>query len=288
MIDLKLRSVDADDVPAAPSAPRRLAAAVALADRVMDRTALEAPPMPALARPSAPVRPARFTAPRQVPTPTTDLPLFMKGVVTSGAPAPPHADTPDDAAVDVPAAPRPLVVRRAPELVTRAAADTAPALLSASAAARRAHATALSASLAGDVDATARLKAAALDLAVLAVLNDAVLLLTLRQCDLSIAEMGRLPILPLFIFQSSLTLAYLLSFSVASGQTIGKMILGLRVVAHDGGADGNAPPTARQMSYRALLSVPSVLLLGLGFLPGLVGEGRAVHDRLTHTRVVRG
>jgi uncharacterized RDD family membrane protein YckC len=30
-----------------------------------------------------------------------------------------------------------------------------------------------------------------------------------------------------------------------------------------------------------------VFALGLGFLPGLFGQGLAVHDRLAHTRVVR-
>jgi len=35
------------------------------------------------------------------------------------------------------------------------------------------------------------------------------------------------------------------------------------------------------------LTVPSVLALGVGFVPALVGDERALHDRLAHTRVVR-
>jgi hypothetical protein len=38
---------------------------------------------------------------------------------------------------------------------------------------------------------------------------------------------------------------------------------------------------------RALFTLPSVLVAGAGFLPALMGEERAVHDRLAHTRVVR-
>jgi len=30
-----------------------------------------------------------------------------------------------------------------------------------------------------------------------------------------------------------------------------------------------------------------VVTLGLGYLPAFFGRGRALHDRLTHTRVVR-
>ena len=136
------------------------------------------------------------------------------------------------------------------------------------------------------IDAAARLKAACVDLAVLAGLNIAVVLLTLRQCDLTIAQIASVPLVPLIGFLVAINVGYLLSFNVVNGQTIGKMVFGLRVVG-DSEDDAQPRPTPRQMSYRALLTVPSILLLGLGFLPGLVGEGRAVHDRLTHTRVVR-
>jgi uncharacterized RDD family membrane protein YckC len=43
----------------------------------------------------------------------------------------------------------------------------------------------------------------------------------------------------------------------------------------------------RQAAYRSVLALPSVLALGAGFLPALVGDERALHDRLAHTRVVR-
>jgi len=283
MVDLQLRSVEMDERPApalgvmrprpdAAAGPRRVAASVALADPIVAR---------------AP-RPARLTVPRQVPTPTTDLPLFMKGIVPPDTPALARHENPEgseDASVQVPAAPRPLVVRRAPELA-RSAADAALAAPAHIAAVPRVAAAPPPLAGQGKANAPARLKAAGLDLAVLLALNVAVLLLTLRQCDLSIAQIASVPVLPLVTFQASLTLAYLLSFSVASGQTIGKMVFGLRVVA-DRSRGAGALATPRQMSYRVLLTIPSVLLFGLGFLPGLVGEGRAVHDRLTHTRVVR-
>ena len=138
-----------------------------------------------------------------------------------------------------------------------------------------------------EVDAPARLKAAAVDLGVLVALNVSVVLLTLRQCDLPVTEIMQLPMIPLVGFLASLSVGYLLIFNVVSARTIGKMIFGLHVVADSRDGDVELAPTQRQLSYRALLTVPSVLLLGLGFLPGLVGEGLAVHDRLTHTRVVR-
>jgi uncharacterized RDD family membrane protein YckC len=45
--------------------------------------------------------------------------------------------------------------------------------------------------------------------------------------------------------------------------------------------------TVRQALLRALLTVPSVLAAGAGFVQALVGDERAVHDRIAHTRVVR-
>jgi len=55
----------------------------------------------------------------------------------------------------------------------------------------------------------------------------------------------------------------------------------------DDDADVSDRVTVQQAAYRSVLMVPSVLALGLGFLPALVGGRRAVHDRLAHTRVVR-
>jgi uncharacterized RDD family membrane protein YckC len=131
-----------------------------------------------------------------------------------------------------------------------------------------------------------RLTAAGIDLTFLAGLVATVVWFTLRQCDLSFAQARLLPVVPMALFLALIVVGYLLLFTAASGQTIGKMWLGLRVI---GGPENVAtePPTLRQATYRSILTLPSVLMLGVGFLPALVGQGLALHDRLTHTRVIR-
>jgi uncharacterized RDD family membrane protein YckC len=95
-----------------------------------------------------------------------------------------------------------------------------------------------------------------------------------------------LPIAPTAAFLLVVGVGYLLMFTAAGGQTIGKMMTGIRVVADD---DEHAGETLSvgQAFYREVLTVPSVLAFGAGFIPGLVGEQRALHDRLARTRVVR-
>lgn len=129
-----------------------------------------------------------------------------------------------------------------------------------------------------------RLVAAAIDATLLGTISAGVLWGTLRLCDLGLGEAATLPIVPLGAFLLLVAAGYLLMFTVAGGQTVGKMLTGLRVV----GADDVAPDRVRpaQAALRAVLTVPSVLMLGLGFLPALSGHGRAIHDRLSHTRVV--
>jgi uncharacterized RDD family membrane protein YckC len=62
------------------------------------------------------------------------------------------------------------------------------------------------------------------------------------------------------------------------------MAMDIRVVGDEAPGDGAVTP--QQAAVRAVLTVPSVLLLGLGFLPAFAGHGVAIHDRLSHTRVV--
>ena len=135
-------------------------------------------------------------------------------------------------------------------------------------------------------NAVRRVAAAAIDLVFLGAINAAVVWFTLRQCDLTWQQAQVLPIAPMAAFLALVTVGYLFLFTAASGQTIGKMLVGLRVVA-DPDSSGSESPTIGQASYRALLTLPSVLVLGVGFLPALVRPGLAVHDRLAHTRVVR-
>ncbi|HUL73768.1 MAG TPA: RDD family protein [Vicinamibacterales bacterium] len=258
------------------------------------------PPRPRLAHPPAPT--------------TTELPLFVKGLAETGAdeaspaeaaPAPePVAEPSLEPLVKMPPVARaPLAVRRrAPDSgrIQRTESAEAPVArklgpfdhdlledlkrIEAKAAGRSGS---IEPRSAGSPAAVRRVAAAGIDLALLASLCAVVVWFTLRQCELTFAQVGILPIVPMVGFLLLLVLGYLLLFTAASGQTIGKMALGLRVVNQPDDAVQSAAPTLQQAAYRSLLTLPSVLVLGLGFLPALVGAGRAFHDRLAGTRVVR-
>ena len=74
-------------------------------------------------------------------------------------------------------------------------------------------------------------------------------------------------------------------FPLINGQTIGKMLTGLRIVKNDGNA-----PSFIAVLVRHLIGYPvSLLVFGLGFLlPVLNEKGRALHDYLAGTVVVYG
>lgn len=132
-----------------------------------------------------------------------------------------------------------------------------------------------------------RLIAASFDSVLLAGLSAGLVWITLRWCDLSWAQVSVLPILPFALFILLLVVGYLFLFTAASGQTIGKMIAGIRVVDAGVPGTGQDPVSMQQAMYRGLAAVPSVLLLGAGLIPAFFGDERAFHDRLTKTRVVR-
>jgi len=132
--------------------------------------------------------------------------------------------------------------------------------------------------------ARARAVAAGIDATLLGTTAAAVLWVTLRWCDLSFSSVAVLPLLPTAGFLLLVGAGYLLMFTAFGGQTLGKMAVGIRVI---NASDTASPPSVGQAAYRALLTLPSVLVFGLGFLPALMGEERALHDRLAQTRVVR-
>lgn len=74
-------------------------------------------------------------------------------------------------------------------------------------------------------------------------------------------------------------------FPMLTGQSIGKMLTGLRVVKTDG-----TPPPLVNLLLRHLLGYPlTVLTLGLGFLFSVANsKGKALHDYLAGTVVVYG
>lgn len=251
--------------------------------------------------PDFPPEPLRPKAVR--PAPTTELPLFVKGLAEAEAGV---ADLPaesDPPLVKMPTVARaPLAVRRAseaprPPLPSPADANLARKLgpfdhdlledlqrIEAKASGRPALGRGDLAVGAGD--AIRRIVGASIDLIFLGAICASVVWFTLRQCDLTWQQAQVLPIGPMAGFLAMVIVGYQFLFTAASGQTIGKMLVGLRVVA-DPQSSGSDAPTIRQASYRALLTLPSVLMLGAGFFPALVRPGLAVHDRLAHTRVIR-
>jgi uncharacterized RDD family membrane protein YckC len=130
---------------------------------------------------------------------------------------------------------------------------------------------------------TGRAIAAILDLAFLAAIDGTVLHFTLRLTGLTLAESGRLPLAPLFGFLALMNGGYLTMFIAASGQTMGKMMTGVKVVAMDGGA----VPFGHAV-LRAILWLLTIVPLGIGALPALLTDDRrALHDRLANTRVIK-
>jgi len=110
--------------------------------------------------------------------------------------------------------------------------------------------------------------------------------LTLRVTGASLTSFDTNAIVAFLIFLGGVSVAYLLMFTAAGGQTVGKMLMGLRVVG-DTVDSIDDHLTMAQAALRAVLAPLSVLVLGLGWLPALFGRGLALHDRLAHTRVVR-
>jgi uncharacterized RDD family membrane protein YckC len=127
-----------------------------------------------------------------------------------------------------------------------------------------------------------RVLAVALDAAILLTIDATVVYLTLRIAGVPTPEWRALPLLPLLAFLGLVKMSYHTVFTAYGGQTIGKMATGIRVV----GETGPVVDLARAIG-RSAMAGASVLLLGLPLVPWLVGrEGRTLHDRLAHTRVV--
>jgi uncharacterized RDD family membrane protein YckC len=128
-----------------------------------------------------------------------------------------------------------------------------------------------------------RVSAALLDVVLLGAVHAVTLYFTLRLCGLTSGDWRELPLLPLLAFFLIVDGAYLITFTTAGGQTIGKMAFGLKVVGED-----DRGVSAGTAARRALGAIASALCLGAGLLPALLNEDRrALHDRLAGTHVVR-
>ena len=128
-----------------------------------------------------------------------------------------------------------------------------------------------------------RLLAGAVDLAVIAAVDVAVVVATLRASSLELREIDRLPVAPLATFLVLLAVGYLAMCTVLAGRTFGKSVFGLTVIEA-----GGRPVRLAPAVVRALLQVVTIAAGGLGFLPALLGaDRRALYDRLAGTEVVR-
>lgn len=128
-----------------------------------------------------------------------------------------------------------------------------------------------------------RFGAAALDWVMLFGLDLAVIYFTLRVSRLDAGEITLLPAIPLAAFLLLLNGGYLAMFTVAGGQTLGKMVFHLRVVP-----SGEGSLTIRRSLLRVVAFLLSALPAGLGLLPAIFDrDHRGLHDRLAGTRVVQ-
>lgn len=130
-----------------------------------------------------------------------------------------------------------------------------------------------------------RVGAGAIDLLLLGAIDAAIVYLTLKVSglDSTLADFSILPVVPFVGFLALLAFGYVAAFTVAGGQTIGKMILSLRVIGDDG-----RPIDAAGGMLRALGCMLVPVTFGLSFLPAIfTSDHRAIHDRLAGTRVVQ-
>jgi len=220
----------------------------------------------------------------RAPLAAADLPLFTDRVADDQAPL-----------VTPPAVPRaPLAVRKAapvrprpqeklPEELaldlraedaegagTRGATDEA---------ARQSATTGMAASL------VRRTAAGIIDVLILGSISAAVVILTLRVCELTLQQWSMLPPVPMVGFLLLLCGGYLVLFTAAGGQTIGKMAAHIRVVNSPGISPARV--SFRTAVIRTVACLGSVLALGAGFLLAAANDDHcAFHDRVADTRVV--
>jgi uncharacterized RDD family membrane protein YckC len=129
----------------------------------------------------------------------------------------------------------------------------------------------------------ARVFAVVIDLLVLAAIDFVVIYFTMQICGLTVADLGILPKGPLFGFLLVQNGGYLVVFN-AGGQTLGKMVMGIRVVSTNPDASVDLGHSMVRTFVWVLLAVPA----GLGFVTALFSrDRRGLHDRCAGTRVVR-
>jgi uncharacterized RDD family membrane protein YckC len=277
-------------VPPATSAPRPPADDRPLVSGV-------APPRPPLSvrRPTGDVPRARRVTPQPMPAPIDEPRLDL------GVPEPTGQPDLDDVDLLAPAQPRDIAARIAAsraavsrtglarEGVDVAARDarTRQEVSSATAAAPSHDASRSSAADAvideGLAPLGTRIAAGLIDLAFMLAVDAVVLYFTLRVLGLPFSAWRRLPMTPLALFLGLLNGGYLTMFTAASGQTMGKMAFGVRVVTSDG-----TPVSFGSAAVRAVLWLLTIVPAGIGFIPAiLANDRRALYDRFADTKVIK-
>jgi len=244
----------------------------------------------------------RGAAATATPPPIDQTAAVRRTLTPQGLDLPLFDDGGDDRPlVSVPAIPRqPLAVRRAAPVTPRARVDE-PTVdepeLAFPEPVRRVEQDASTHSLSvahqsgegSETLATAgrRISGAAVDAAIIGSIDTAVIYFTLRICGLAPAEIRLLPVVPLVAFLLMLNGGYLTMFTAAGGQTIGKMIAGTKV-ASAAATEGPGRVSFGTALVRAAMCFVSVLPAGAGFLMALFrADGRALHDAVADTRVIR-
>ena len=133
-----------------------------------------------------------------------------------------------------------------------------------------------------DAAVGARFVAVAIDIVILALVDALVIYFTMKICGLGLAEFDVLPKGPLLAFLLVQNGGYLVAFT-AGGQTLGKMAVGIKVIAAESPSSLDLGRALLREVLWLVLAVPA----GLGFLTILAHDRRGLHDRFAGTRVVR-
>ena len=230
--------------------------------------------------PAFPAHPAQQDAP---------LPLFVSPVdddtpliTKPSAPRPPLAvrrSTPEAVRIRPVSASRAATAELALDLRSDPTPEPAPARSTPASAVRPSNTPALH----QDAGIPRRLIAAAVDLLILVAVDMVVVYLTMQICGVRLDELALLPKGPLAAFLFVQNVGYLVAFTVG-GQTLGKMMAGIKVIAGDCNAALDVPCALKRTMVSLVLAIPA----GLGLLPALFdSQHRGLHDRFAGTRVVR-
>jgi len=128
-----------------------------------------------------------------------------------------------------------------------------------------------------------RIGASFIDLLIVLGINGAIVLLTERLAQVPIDVFREVQLFaPLVAFLMLLNFGYFVILTTYGGQTIGKMVLSIKVVLRD-----DEPASFRVIVTRTVVAILSIVPFGVGYLYALLGKSYAIHDVLANTKVVR-